>query len=196
MKPLLVTALTLFSLNTFASDPVQKMDYVSFMNFGLHALSVQPMPESNEVHIIVKEALLSYGDQSFNDETITKLGELFQIEHLNAIRLVYPQESCRALDSELVEKGQLLVCNNLLQRQQVKAVGLSVDWDGVILEESDIEVEMAHAFIEIAQIRKLSASHIPDESFLQATVSAMIDQEGTRISIVGTKSHLDLQPQF
>ena len=185
----------LVSLSAMASSQVYEIFYNSPMNFGLPVMKVTPMHSTNEVQIVIGDALLQFGSATFDPDTNKKLAEFFEMEHLNGLAFTFPANACSGKIINNFGGEQLIDCSNLLGQVPVKVRGANLSWNGDQIDIGDIEINAGSANVRVVQITEISTNRV--EQFFKASIFSNMRLGNTQkdfIQIVGQKERIRRHP--
>ncbi|MEK2646275.1 hypothetical protein [Bdellovibrio sp. BCCA] len=128
MKNLIALLSVLVLTATAHAGHIDEKNLVSWLNYGLGALSANTL-EDGKVQVIVQGAILAYADNRplVDSETEGHLKDVFQMTGLNALIITFDSNSC----SQNVNAADIFQCQ--VQQSKVAVQGARVDFDGKIV---------------------------------------------------------------
>jgi hypothetical protein len=183
----LLTTLFLFlSLNAWAAKP-QEMNLVSYMNFGLAAAEVIHL-DSGKVRILVKSAILNYGDRNNWDQTrdqVNKLKEMFEMEKVDGLSFTFDEQGCGVNK----EDNRIFSCY-LVRDTEIVVHAITHDMMGIPgkHELSEKSIIAHNARVSLSEVIRRSVRG--EEQYLEASMSLNIKEGDEFFNIYRTKTHL------
>lgn len=135
MKTIMILLLSLISLNSYSQE-IRRAVYLSKMNFGMGAITINPKSQ-DEVEVIIQQALLSYSDSVVNLELTEALSTAFKLPNLNSLIITYQKSECKVLN---LNENQLISCVSSSNTGISNANGAEIDHRGNVLERSQIHL--------------------------------------------------------